>query len=164
MTSKISSLFSLNQRTVEMYLHLIYDFSKCLSRCGCLQVGDRILAVNYQPNLTLQEINSMLELGNEQNGKITLQVEFDVADSVVPTSGIFTVKLAKRGPGLGITITGKNVLLLHYVYRCFQFVLNCTKTYDTTFLTSTVLIAALNLYRVIVEIVGYLEASHRDLF
>ncbi|XP_018579135.1 glutamate receptor-interacting protein 2 isoform X2 [Anoplophora glabripennis] len=76
-------------------------------RCGCLQVGDRLISVNHQPNLTLQEINSILELGNEPNatGKVTLQVEFDVADTIVPSSGIFTVKLAKRGPGLGITIT-----------------------------------------------------------
>lgn len=46
-------------------------------------------------------------MGNEPSngGKITLQIEFDVADTIVPASGIFTVKLAKRGPGLGITIT-----------------------------------------------------------
>ncbi|KAG5866433.1 hypothetical protein JTB14_029684 [Gonioctena quinquepunctata] len=76
-------------------------------RCGCLQVGDRLISVNHQPNLTLQEINSILELGNEPNGigKVTLQVEFDVADTIVPSTGIFTVKLPKRGPGLGITIT-----------------------------------------------------------
>lgn len=78
-------------------------------RCGCLQVGDRLISVNHQPNLTLQEINSILELGNEPTGgRITLQIEFDVADTVVPSSGVFTVKLPKRGVGLGITITGKN--------------------------------------------------------
>ncbi|CAG9818570.1 unnamed protein product [Phaedon cochleariae] len=76
-------------------------------RCGCLQVGDRLISVNHQPNLTLQEINSILELGNEPNatGKVTLQVEFDVADAIVPSTGIFTVKLARRGAGLGVTIT-----------------------------------------------------------
>ncbi|XP_074028671.1 glutamate receptor interacting protein isoform X3 [Leptinotarsa decemlineata] len=76
-------------------------------RCGCLQVGDRLISVNHQPNLTLQEINSILELGNEPTGigKVTLQVEFDVADTIVPSSGIFTVRLPKRGAGLGITIT-----------------------------------------------------------
>lgn len=78
-------------------------------RCGCLQVGDRIVSLNHQPNLTLQEINSILELGNDPSGsgKIVLQVEFDVADTIVPSSGVFTIKLAKRGPGLGITITGR---------------------------------------------------------
>ncbi|XP_017779510.1 PREDICTED: glutamate receptor-interacting protein 1, partial [Nicrophorus vespilloides] len=76
-------------------------------RCGCLQNGDRIISVNHQPNLTLQEISTILEMGNEpgNTGKIALQIEFDVADSIVPASGIFTVKLAKRAPGLGITIT-----------------------------------------------------------
>lgn len=49
-------------------------------------------------------------MGNEPNSssKLVLQIEFDVADTIVPSSGIFTVKLAKRGPGLGITITGKS--------------------------------------------------------
>lgn len=74
-------------------------------RCGCLQIGDRIIAVNHQNNLTLQEINSILEMGGDQ--KLVLQVEFDVADTIVPSSGVFTIKLAKRGPGLGITIQGK---------------------------------------------------------
>lgn len=73
-------------------------------------MGDRIISVNHQNNLTLQEINSILEMGNDgcsSNQKVVLQVEFDVADTIVPTSGVFTIKLAKRGPGLGITIQGK---------------------------------------------------------
>ncbi|KRT81861.1 PDZ domain-containing protein, partial [Oryctes borbonicus] len=76
-------------------------------RCGCLQTGDRIISVNHQTNLTLQEINSILEVGNEptNSGKVALQVAFDVADTIVPSSGIFTVKLAKRSSDLGITIT-----------------------------------------------------------
>ncbi|VEN58702.1 unnamed protein product [Callosobruchus maculatus] len=76
-------------------------------RSGCLQVGDRIIAVNHQPTLTLQEINSILKIGDDPTmvSKITLEVEFDVADAVVPSSGIFTVKVARRGPGLGITVT-----------------------------------------------------------
>lgn len=76
-------------------------------RCGCMQTGDRILSVNHQPNLTLQEITSLLEIASTSNSssRIALQLEFDVADTIVPSSGIFTVKLAKRGPGLGITIT-----------------------------------------------------------
>lgn len=42
---------------------------------------------------------------------VTLDVEFDVADSVVPSSGTFAVKLAKRHNGLGITLTGKYLYL-----------------------------------------------------
>ncbi|XP_045473895.1 glutamate receptor-interacting protein 1 isoform X1 [Harmonia axyridis] len=80
-------------------------------RCGCLQVGDRITAVNHQYNLTLQEITAILDRGIDMNNvcQVALQVEFDVADTIVPSSGVFTVKLAKRGPGLGITITASKV-------------------------------------------------------
>lgn len=93
-----------------------------LFRCGCLQVGDRLISVNHQPNLTLQEINSILELGNEPTGgKVTLQVEFDVADTVVPSSGVFSVKLAKRGVGLGITITGEySIIVLKLLDRFYK--------------------------------------------
>ena len=38
---------------------------------------------------------------------ITLKIEFDVAESIVPSSGVFNVKLLKRGTGLGITISCK---------------------------------------------------------
>ncbi|KAK9889767.1 hypothetical protein WA026_007147 [Henosepilachna vigintioctopunctata] len=79
-------------------------------RCGCLQVGDRIVTVNHQYNLTLQEISSILDRGSDNNTcQVALVIEFDVADTIVPSSGIFTVKLAKRGPGLGITITASKV-------------------------------------------------------
>ncbi|XP_030749851.1 glutamate receptor-interacting protein 2 isoform X2 [Sitophilus oryzae] len=76
-------------------------------RCGCLQVGDRIVSINHQTNLTLQEITSILEMGADATGgrTVTLISEFDVTDTIVPSSGVFTVRLAKRGPGLGITIT-----------------------------------------------------------
>lgn len=70
--------------------------------------------MNHQSNLTVQEINSILEMGNDgsSNQKIVLQIDFDVADTIVPSSGVFTIKLAKRGPGLGITIQGKNSLFI----------------------------------------------------
>lgn len=53
-------------------------------------------------------------MGNDgtSNQKVVLQVEFDVADTIVPSSGVFTIKLAKRGPGLGITIQGKKSELI----------------------------------------------------
>lgn len=47
-----------------------------------------------------------------------MQIEFDVVDTIVPSSGIFTVKLAKRaGPGLGITITGSNYKKFINIYK-----------------------------------------------
>jgi tRNA (Thr-GGU) A37 N-methylase len=81
-------------------------------RCGCLQVGDRILAVNCKSialdGLNADEVTQILLCAERSDGGalLTLHVEFDVADAVVPSSGIFSVKLARRGNGLGITITG----------------------------------------------------------
>lgn len=49
---------------------------------------------------------------------VTLDVEFDVADSVVPSSGTFAVKLAKRHNGLGITLTGKYRYLFCREFLC----------------------------------------------
>lgn len=80
-------------------------------RCGSLQVGDRVLAVNRQPNLTLQEIQAILDMGCLESSPdaLSVTVEFDVGDTVVPSTGIFTVRLPKPrsslGQGLGITIT-----------------------------------------------------------
>ncbi|XP_023709883.1 glutamate receptor-interacting protein 1 isoform X4 [Cryptotermes secundus] len=80
-------------------------------RCGCLQVGDRILAVNHK-SVVLDSLNAdevtqifLCAEGSNRGALLTLHVEFDVADAVVPSSGIFSVKLARRGSGLGITIT-----------------------------------------------------------
>jgi C-terminal processing protease CtpA/Prc len=72
-------------------------------KCGVLQEADRILAINgqYLENKTLDEATQMLI---DAGMKVTLHIEFDVADSVVTTCGIFMVKLAKRGGGLGITV------------------------------------------------------------
>lgn len=53
-------------------------------------------------------------------GKITLEVEFDVADTVVPSSGVFTVKLSKRGVNLGITITGKRIQIQRLNFEHLQ--------------------------------------------
>ncbi|XP_069674569.1 glutamate receptor-interacting protein 2 isoform X2 [Periplaneta americana] len=80
-------------------------------RCGCLQVGDRILAANHKSvaldGLTAEEVAQLLlsDENSDSGALLTLHVEFDVADAVVPSSGIFSVKLARRGNGLGITIT-----------------------------------------------------------
>ncbi|XP_072123620.1 glutamate receptor-interacting protein 1 isoform X2 [Mobula birostris] len=76
-------------------------------RCGLLQVGDRILTINgiLTEDSTLEEANQLLR-DCVINSKVTLEVEFDVAESVVPSSGTFHVKLPKRsGVELGITIS-----------------------------------------------------------
>uniref|UniRef100_A0A8C1ZYW3 Glutamate receptor interacting protein 2b n=1 Tax=Cyprinus carpio TaxID=7962 RepID=A0A8C1ZYW3_CYPCA len=76
-------------------------------RCGLLQVGDRVLSINGIPTEdgTLEEANQLLRDAALAN-KVTLEIEFDVAESVVPSSGTFHVKLQKkRGVELGITIS-----------------------------------------------------------
>ncbi|XP_022526591.2 glutamate receptor-interacting protein 2a isoform X1 [Astyanax mexicanus] len=76
-------------------------------RCGVLQAGDRILSINGIPTEdgTLEEANQLLRDAALAN-KVTLEVEFDVAESVIPSSGTFQVKLPKRrGVELGITIS-----------------------------------------------------------
>ncbi|TTP91406.1 Glutamate receptor-interacting protein 2 [Bagarius yarrelli] len=75
--------------------------------CGVLQVGDRILSINGIPtdDGTLEEANQLLRDAALSN-KVTLEVEFDVAESVIPSSGTFHVKLPKRrGVEVGITIS-----------------------------------------------------------
>ncbi|KAH7975230.1 hypothetical protein HPB49_025279 [Dermacentor silvarum] len=73
-------------------------------RTGVVQVGDRVLSVNGQTTegLSLEEVTQLIQ---QSRPRVVLDIEFDVAESVIPSSGTFTVKLAKKGPGLGITIT-----------------------------------------------------------
>ncbi|CAL1605633.1 unnamed protein product [Knipowitschia caucasica] len=76
-------------------------------RCGLLQVGDRLLSINGIPTEdgTLEEAHQLLR-DSALSNKVTLEIEFDIAESVVPSSGTFQVKLPKRrGVELGITIS-----------------------------------------------------------
>ncbi|XP_061618545.1 glutamate receptor-interacting protein 2-like isoform X4 [Phyllopteryx taeniolatus] len=76
-------------------------------RCGLIQVGDRLLSINGIPTEdgTLEEAHQLLRDSALAN-KITVEIEFDVAESVVPSSGTFHVKLPKRrGMEMGITIS-----------------------------------------------------------
>uniref|UniRef100_A0A915Q1Q7 PDZ domain-containing protein n=1 Tax=Setaria digitata TaxID=48799 RepID=A0A915Q1Q7_9BILA len=72
-------------------------------RCGVLQVGDRILAIN-----TWSSLNGTAEEGNhvlrQSSSPLKLLVEFDVIESALSLDGVFDVKLAKRGNNLGIVV------------------------------------------------------------
>lgn len=82
-------------------------------RCGCIQVGDRLLSINKLYNL---DANTIRQILGENNGSssnfqlpywVELEIEFDMFDSVIPSQGVFNVKLAKVGKsGLGITVNG----------------------------------------------------------
>ncbi|XP_011532445.1 glutamate receptor-interacting protein 2 isoform X3 [Homo sapiens] len=76
-------------------------------RCGLLQVGDRVLSINgiATEDGTMEEANQLLRDAALAH-KVVLEVEFDVAESVIPSSGTFHVKLPKkRSVELGITIS-----------------------------------------------------------
>ncbi|KAJ8047083.1 Glutamate receptor-interacting protein 2 [Holothuria leucospilota] len=73
-------------------------------RCGVLQPGDRILAINgrYTEEMTTDEASHMLKESCQQ---CVLDIEFDIAETVVPSSGVFNVKLPVGEAGLGLTLT-----------------------------------------------------------
>ncbi|XP_012666034.1 glutamate receptor-interacting protein 1 isoform X2 [Otolemur garnettii] len=76
-------------------------------RCGVLQIGDRVVAINGVPteDSTFEEANQLLR-DSSITSKVTLEIEFDVAESVIPSSGTFHVKLPKKhSVELGITIS-----------------------------------------------------------
>ncbi|XP_030881653.1 glutamate receptor-interacting protein 1 isoform X5 [Leptonychotes weddellii] len=76
-------------------------------RCGVLQIGDRVMAINGIPteDSTFEEANQLLR-DSSITSKVTLEIEFDVAESVIPSSGTFHVKLPKKhSVELGITIS-----------------------------------------------------------
>lgn len=81
---------------------------------GCVQIGDRLLSINKLYNLDANTIRQIL--GDNGNSAISnyqvptpywveLEIEFDMFDSVIPSQGVFNVKLAKVSKnGLGITV------------------------------------------------------------
>ena len=75
-----------------------------------VQEGDRILSINGQDvcDKTLDEVNQILQ---DSWQRIKLELEFDVADSVMASSGTFVVKLPRKPGGIGITLSGKHALL-----------------------------------------------------
>ncbi|XP_065078227.1 glutamate receptor-interacting protein 1 [Ochlerotatus camptorhynchus] len=90
-------------------------------RSGCLQKGDRILAVNKMYNLDANTIRQILgDFGSKTAANhyhnqpqttnwVELELEFDVADAVIPSSGVFNIKLIRQNKcGLGITVNGNS--------------------------------------------------------
>ena len=63
--------------------------------CGTIQIGDRILSINEVPldDASIEEAMGMLA-ECARRGRVNLEIEFDVAESVVPTSGTFALKAA----------------------------------------------------------------------
>ncbi|CAF0850655.1 unnamed protein product [Didymodactylos carnosus] len=73
-------------------------------KSGVLQPGDRVLVVNGQQleGLTLEDARRVIK---ETNQQIHLEIEFDVADSVMLSSGTCQVKILRKTLDLGLSVT-----------------------------------------------------------
>lgn len=82
------------------------DPRSAAEKSGVIQEGDRILSINGMETTerTLEEVNQFLR---ESRPRCVLDIEFDVAESVTPSCGTYTVKLAKKSGGTGITVGGR---------------------------------------------------------
>ncbi|XP_016931749.2 glutamate receptor-interacting protein 1 isoform X1 [Drosophila suzukii] len=86
-------------------------------RSGCIQAGDRIVAINKMYSLDAAAMRQLLEGGSSRSGGnvgtpanwLELEIEFDMPDAVVPSSGVFSVKLLRAGKcGLGLSVSGSS--------------------------------------------------------
>nr|XP_013099613.1 unnamed protein product [Stomoxys calcitrans] len=83
-------------------------------RCGCIQKGDRIVAINKMYNLEVQTMRQLLgDMGprppHSPANWLELEIEFDMPDTVVPSSGVFNVKVLRVGKaGLGLSVSGSS--------------------------------------------------------
>lgn len=72
-------------------------------RCGVIQEGDRVVGVN-DLEITNQSAEQVNQLIRDHRHRCDLTIEYDVAESVMPSSGIFVVKLPNHPRNLGLTI------------------------------------------------------------
>ena len=75
-------------------------------RCGLMQPGDRIISINQRSleGLTVEEARQIIK---ETGSSLRIEIEFDVADTIILTSGVFQVKLLKKNLDAGITVQCK---------------------------------------------------------
>jgi C-terminal processing protease CtpA/Prc len=73
-------------------------------RSGLVQPGDRIILINGKSveGMSLEDVRQLIR---ESGRDLKLEVEFDVADTIMLTSGTFQVKLLKKNLDLGINVT-----------------------------------------------------------
>ncbi|TPP66583.1 Glutamate receptor-interacting protein 1 [Fasciola gigantica] len=79
-------------------------------KSGVIQEGDRVITMNGQCTLnrTVEELTTeFLRFDphrHRASPSLTLVTQYSVADTVVPTSGVFDVKLVRRAANLGINL------------------------------------------------------------
>ncbi|CAF0852285.1 unnamed protein product [Adineta ricciae] len=73
-------------------------------RSGILQLGDRVLAINGQAleGVSLEDARLLIKSSTQQ---LHLDIEFDVADSVMLSSGVCQVKILRKNLDLGLSVT-----------------------------------------------------------
>ncbi|CAH8574785.1 unnamed protein product [Dicrocoelium dendriticum] len=79
------------------------------SRSGVIQEGDRVITMNGQTTLnrTIEELTEAFlnpEPGRRKPLRLTLVTQYSVADNIIPTAGVFDVKLVRRSASLGINL------------------------------------------------------------
>ncbi|RXG71508.1 Glutamate receptor-interacting protein 2 [Armadillidium vulgare] len=102
--------FQLNNDFNEKYPTISsIDPGGVVERCRVICVGDRVLSVNGRSicGMNLEEVNHLI---NSFRISISLDIEVDVADSVIPSFGTFSIKLSKRTCCHGIKLTKRRRL------------------------------------------------------
>ncbi|KAL5968879.1 Glutamate receptor-interacting protein 2, partial [Taenia solium] len=81
---------------------------------GVIQAGDSLLAIQGDSPLgkTIDKLTARylsLPIDNV-NRRLALVTQYTVAENVIPTSGVFDVRIIKRSASLGINLQGTTVL------------------------------------------------------
>ncbi|XP_057296598.1 glutamate receptor-interacting protein 1-like [Hydractinia symbiolongicarpus] len=77
---------------------------KSLLKTGVVSPGDRILSINGTSTENMIDIDFYHAIENIEL-PLTLTVEFDVSDSIVPNQGTFTIKSRKNNNSTGLLLT-----------------------------------------------------------
>lgn len=77
---------------------------KSLSKTGVVSPGDRILSINGTSTENMMDVDFYHAIENIEL-PLTLTVEFDVSDSIVPNQGTFTMKICKNNNSIGLLLT-----------------------------------------------------------
>ncbi|VDP74642.1 unnamed protein product [Echinostoma caproni] len=109
----------LKHRSIAKSLNWVYGNSsrrreqtKALFESGVIQEGDRVITMNGQSTLnrTIEELTMEFLRPDPHRSRaplsLTLVTQYSVADTVVPSSGVFDVKLVRRAANLGINLQG----------------------------------------------------------
>lgn len=97
---------------------LIYFFGR--PRSGVIQAGDSLLAIQGDSPLgkTIDKLtaryllNPSLETSSSSTSRhLALVTQYTVSENVIPSSGVFDVRIIRRSASLGINLQGKCVTL-----------------------------------------------------